>query len=266
MKSRQKSFETRQLSSEAMPVPAAAVEGLPLSAVIRQGKSSQAPLHTHPQGQLIYPELGGLLLETSGSVVRLAPDRAAWIPGDVSHSVLIDRTYRYHSVYFDPGFAPAESFFVLGVRPLLRELIFEVARWAGTSDLEQRRRLSSVLMDELIRAPRKSPGIEIPKDARIARICRHIETDPSTNKSLADWSREVGASEKTLQRLFLTTTGMSFQQWRGHLRMNKAMEFHAQGMRLIDVALAVGYASESTYAQAFKKRYGYPPSRLQMTD
>jgi hypothetical protein len=86
-------------------------------------RSTQAPLHTHPQGQLIYPELGGLLLETCGSVVRLAPDRAAWIPGEVSHSVLIDRTYRYHSVYFDPGFAPAESFFVLGVRPLLRELI-----------------------------------------------------------------------------------------------------------------------------------------------
>jgi AraC-like DNA-binding protein len=48
--------------------------------------------------------------------------------------------------------------------------------------------------------------------------------------------------------------------------MTKAMEFHAQGMRLIDVALAVGYASEGAYAQAFKKRYGYPPSRLQMID
>jgi AraC-like DNA-binding protein len=263
MKSGQNSFEKRQMSSEMLPV-AAAMEGLPLVSVIRQGQSTRAPLHTHPQGQLIYPELGGLMLETSGTIVRLAPDRAAWIPGNVSHSVLIDRTFRYHSVYFDPGFGPAGSFFVLGVRPLLRELIFEVARWEGTGDLGPRIRLSAVLLDEIIRAPKKSAGIEIPAELRLARICREIERDPSTDKALSDWSRDVGASEKTLQRLFVATTGMSFQQWRSHVRMTKAMEYHAQGMRMIDVALAVGYATEGAYSQAFKRHYGYPPSRLQM--
>jgi AraC-like DNA-binding protein len=265
LKTGQNSFETGQMSGDAFDM-AGALSDLPLTALIRQGKSARAPLHTHPQGQLIYPELGGLVLETGGSIVRLAPDRAAWIPGGVSHSVLIDRTYRYHSVYFVPEFVAADDFFVLNVRPLLRELIFEVARWAADSDREQRMRLSSVLMDELKRAQRRSPGIEIPNDARIARICREIEKDPSGNKSLPAWAREVGASEKTIQRLFATSTGMSFQQWRSRVRMTKAMEYHAQGLRLIDVAVAVGYATEGAYAQAFKKHFGYPPSRLQMAE
>jgi len=44
--------------------------------------------------------------------------------------------------------------------------------------------------------------------------------------------------------------------------MTRALEMHMSGMRELDVALAVGYATEGSYAQAFKKFYGHPPSFL----
>lgn len=264
MNSGQPSFKIGHMRTTALTI-VADWNGLPLTSVVRQGKTAETPLHTHDQGQLVYPELGGLMLETGKRVVRLAPDRAAWIPGGVPHSVLIDRTFRYHSVYFDAAFFPSESFFVVGVRPLLKELIFEVSRWSGmTGDPDRRIRLAFVLADELRQAPGMSPGIEMPEDRRIFAICREIERDPGNVRSLPEWAHEVGASTKTIQRLFLASTGMSFQQWRNNVRMTKALELHAHGMRLLDIAIAIGYATEGAYAQAFKKFYGYPPSRLQM--
>lgn len=239
---------------------------VPVASVVRHGKSSEALAHAHANGQLIYPELGGLLLETAGSMIRLAPDRAAWIPNGVAHAVLIDRSFRYHSLYIEPAFFSSDAVFVMAVRPLLRELILDAEHWSSHAD---ERHLADakarVLVGEIRRAPFMSSGIAIPDDKRIARICREIERDPSGTKSLDDWAREVGASAKTIQRCFNASTGMSFQQWRNRVRMTKALELHARGTRLLDIALAVGYSTEGAYAQAFKKFYGYPPSRLQMT-
>ena len=71
----------------------------PLVSIVREGKQVDGPIHQHLEGQLIYPQLGVLILELDNKVIRLAPDRAAWIPSNVLHSVILNQTYRYHSVY-----------------------------------------------------------------------------------------------------------------------------------------------------------------------
>ncbi|WP_354066815.1 helix-turn-helix domain-containing protein [Bradyrhizobium sp. OAE829] len=78
---------------------------------------------------------------------------------------------------------------------------------------------------------------------------------------MTTWSRVVGASEKTIQRLFHIHTGLSFQQWRHYVRMARSLELQHRGSRLLDIAIEVGYANESAFAQAYKKFYGHPPSR-----
>jgi len=240
-----------------------APQRFPLRIVVREGRAAHAAMHSHEVGQLLYPEQGSTLLETQQRVIRLAPDRAAWIPRGVPHAVLMDRSFRYHSVYVEPDFYDAGRCVVVCVRPLLRELILDAASWeAGSGGGEQRLRKARVLADELASAPWTEPGIQIPAGPRIAPICRALEQDPADNRSLGAWARVAGASEKTIQRGFVTHTGMSFQQWRNHARMTRAAELHARGWRQLDIALAVGYATEGAYAQAFKKFYGYPPSRL----
>ena len=89
-----------------------------------------------------------------------------------------------------------------------------------------------------------------------------LEIDPADARMLGDWARQVGASEKTLQRAFVKSTGLSFQQWRTHARMTKALAMHRCGARLLDVAVAVGYSSEGAYAHAFRQFYGYSPGRM----
>jgi AraC-like DNA-binding protein len=237
---------------------------LPLSSIVRDGKSAETPSHIHACGQLLYPELGTSLIETQNSVIRLAPDRAAWIPAGIPHAVLMDRTFRYHSVYIDQIFFVNAFFSVLFISPLLRELIIDASSWPNSDiDIDQRFRKSRVIVDEIIRAPHLEHGIQISDDPKISTICRELQRNPASSTPLKMWAHEVGASEKTIQRTFIARTGMPFQQWRNYVRMTRALELHARGIRLIDIAISVGYSTEGAYAQAFKKFYGYPPSKFQ---
>lgn len=239
------------------------LNSFPLTSIVREGHRADTPSHVHTCVQLIYAQQGAALLETREGLVRLGPDRAAWIPSGEPHSVYMDKRFRYHSLYIDERLSGGQGLMVILVQPLLRELIVDAASWDENGlSCKQKSQRARLIIDEIRRAPQRPAGMRIPEDRRLSRICRALEQDPSNNSMLEDWAREIGASAKTLQRLFNAETGMSFQAWRIHLRMARALELHAQGWRLLDIALAVGYSGEGTYAQAFKKYFGHPPGML----
>jgi AraC-like DNA-binding protein len=233
----------------------------PLVSIVREGKQVDGPIHQHLEGQLIFPQLGVLILELDNKVIRLAPDRAAWIPSNVLHAVILNQTYRYHSVYVDPAFFHGPFPQILKVRPLFRELILDAESWfrdPGRRTADQGR--AEILIDEMRQAVHLNRVVEIPQERRLTPICRAIEANPADKRPLRTWSRIVGASEKTIQRLFHIHTGLSFQQWRHYVRMARSLELQYRGGRLIDIAIEIGYANESAFAQAYKKFYGHSPS------
>ncbi|WP_249191982.1 helix-turn-helix domain-containing protein [Burkholderia ambifaria] len=241
----------------------ALADGEQLVSIVREGTTAESPRHVHSCGQLLYPERGAALLETPHHLVRLGPGQAAWIPPDLPHSILMGRPYRYHSVYIGAGLYAEPTFSVSHVSPLLKELILDAERWDDTdASSDVRFWKTRVIVAEIRRAPRVAAGMPIPDDPRISVICRALEIDPADARMLGDWARQVGASEKTLQRAFVKSTGLSFQQWRTHARMTKALAMHRCGARLLDVAVAVGYSSEGAYAHAFRQFYGYSPGRM----
>ena len=238
-------------------------DDFPVSAVVREGEAADFEAHVHGCGQLVFAQHGPMLLETRNGIVRMGPDRAAWLPAGESHAVFLDRQFRYHSLYIDSDFCSRGTHGVFTLSPLLRELIIDVSSWPESNlSAEEKMRRAQIIVDEIVRPPRTGSSFRIPDDKKLGIICRAIERDTSIGKSLDDWALEVGGSTKTLRRLFLAQTGMAFQQWRNHVRMTRALELQMSGMREIDVALAVGYATEGAYAQAFKKFYGHPPSFL----
>ncbi|MFT4438948.1 AraC family transcriptional regulator [Caballeronia sp. 15715] len=245
------------------PLVAVDCDSFPISAVVREGDAVDFEAHMHACGQLVFAQHGPMLLETRNGIVRMGPDRAAWLPAGEPHAVFLDRRFRYHSLYIDSNFCSRGTCGVFILSSLLRELIIDVSLWPE-SDLtaDEKMRRAHVIVDEIVRAPRTGSSLRIPDDKKLGIICRAIERDTSIGKSFEDWAVEVGVSTKTLQRLFLAQTGMAFQQWRNHARMTRALELQMSGMRELDVALAVGYATEGSYAQAFKKFYGHPPSFL----
>ncbi len=121
-------------------------------------------------------------------------------------------------------------------------------------------RLMMLLLDELRQEPALPLHLPQPTEPRLARICRAIVRHPERQDGAADWARALGVDPKTVHRLFLRHTGMTFGRWRQQARLLAAMERLARGERVLEVALDLGYESPSAFAAMFRKAVGEPPS------
>ena len=98
------------------------------------------------------------------------------------------------------------------------------------------------------RGPRAPP---LPAEALIAR--------PADPRAPAEWGHAVGASSRTLARLFSAETGMSFGRWRNRARLRAGFEHMAANRPLTAVAHHVGYATPSSFVAAFRQETGRTP-------
>lgn len=219
--------------------------------------------HRHRRSQLVYAISGVMVVDTDAGIWVVPPTRGVWVPAWVSHAIRMSGEPRMRTVFVEPGAAahlPTECC-VLSISPLLRELMVAAAEvpldWQpGTRD----GRLMMLLLDELKQEPVLPLHLPQPSEPRLARICRAIVRHPERQAGAADWARELGVDPKTVHRLFLRHTGMTFGRWRQQARLLAAMERLARGERVLDVALDLGYDSPSAFAAMFRKALGEPPS------
>jgi AraC-like DNA-binding protein len=86
--------------------------------------------------------------------------------------------------------------------------------------------------------------------------------DPADGRGLAEWAEQVGASERTLARLFQSELDTSFGAWRQQLRLARAVDEISRGLPVAQVAATVGYASQAAFSAMFSRALGVPPSRF----
>ncbi len=80
---------------------------------------------------------------------------------------------------------------------------------------------------------------------------------------MAEWAEDIGASERTVARLFRDELGLSYQQWRQQAILAHALPLLARGQPVGQVAAASGYASDSAFSAMFKAAMGQSPSYFQ---
>ncbi len=69
-------------------------------------------------------------------------------------------------------------------------------------------------------------------------------------------------SEKSLRRLLLNETGLSFLQWQQKFQLIVAVRALREGMGVQEVAGLVGYNSTAAFNTMFKKAMGVSPGRF----
>ena len=85
----------------------------------------------------------------------------------------------------------------------------------------------------------------------------------SGSASLADIAAAAGCSEFHLCRVFREHTGLTLHAYRHQLRLRRSLELVSEGSReLIDIAMALGYASHSHFTAAFSRAFGVTPSAV----
>jgi AraC-like DNA-binding protein len=216
--------------------------------------------HEHPVHQLSLASGGVLSMGVGDHVWVLPRSRGLWIPARVRHSVDALAGVTMTSLWFDPATCPIRwsQPTVLAVDPLLAALAARLEDPDLGSDA--RRRSEAVLFDLLEPIAADLLDLPLPADDRARAVADQLRVDPADGRTLADWGRDVGASDRTLMRAFLTGTGLTFHQWRTRARILAALPRLAAGVSVAAVAPTVGYATASAFGTAFRRVLGTTPS------
>lgn len=219
--------------------------------------------HSHSRAQLLFAIEGVMIVRSAAGYWVVPPSRAVWLVPGVSHEVRMCGDVKMRTIFVAPWAAPhlPQASSVLAVSPLLRELIVAATQvpldYAPGSRDE---RLMQLLLDELETVSVLPLHLPLPQDLRLREICQALTQAPDQDLTVAQWSCRLGVTARTVQRLFLRETGLTFGQWRQQARLLFALERLARGERIIDVALDSGYASQSAFAAMFRRHFGVPPS------
>ncbi len=128
-------------------------------------------------------------------------------------------------------------------------------------DRAARSRLLRVLVDELREVHEQPLVLPEPQDDRLRALARTLHNDPADTTSLAEHGRAIGASPRTLSRLFHDELGLTFYEWRQQLRIYHALVFLAEGRDVTQTAHACGWANPSSFIAAFTSVLGTTPGR-----
>ena len=224
----------------------------------------RVPLHQHTQGQVVYPATGILAVTTESGTWIAPPNRAVWTPAGFAHHHRSHGTTDMRAVAIPGPLAnrlPARPT-VMAVSALLRE-VFMALSGGAVRNPEAADRLVQVAADELVEAPEEPLHLPEPLDDRLREVTDLLHASPSSPATLAELGQTVGASERTLSRLFRTELNMGFRQWRAQLRIHHSLVYLAEGQSITDTALACGWSNPSTFIEAFTGTLGQTPGSFQ---
>ncbi|WP_144158109.1 AraC family transcriptional regulator [Paraburkholderia sp. BCC1885] len=225
--------------------------------------------HAHEEAQLIYVTRGVLRILTPAGIWTLPPFHGIWLPPTVPHELhaigeVVVRT-AYIARHADPSHDRWMQCLVLRIGQLLDALVVGLVEEPDKSVDNDGRRTNlatQLFLLELSRAPELTSGtLPLPNDRRLRSICEQLLSYPQNNDTIERWGERVGASNRTLARLFKEETGLSFGQWRQQLRLVEAVARLALDVPVATIATELGYQSSSAFISMFKKTLGDTPQR-----
>ena len=222
------------------------------------------PEHSHPEDQLLFASKGVMTVRTKQGVWVVPPLRAVWIPANTPHSVAMSGQVSMRTLYFLPKLCRAlpGKCLVMNVSPLLKELILHACRFGKLSKrASAERTVVEIIVDQLKAIESIPLQLPHPTDSRAMRVAKALFADPGDQRKLEKLCKDCGASKRTIQRLFLVETRMTFGKWRQQLRLLHAMQALASGEKVTAAALDAGYNSTSAFISMFRKQLGTTPTR-----
>jgi AraC-like DNA-binding protein/mannose-6-phosphate isomerase-like protein (cupin superfamily) len=225
--------------------------------------------HAHPWPQLVFAARGALAVAVADRSWVVPAHRALWVPAGMPHRVETLGEVSLRTLYFAAGpyAGPGASMCVLAVPGLLRELILAAVR-AGplVADVAVHAHLAGLIAHEVSTATLLDLALPLPRDVRARRVADRMRADLREARTLAELAQGTGASPRTIERLFLAETQLSFGQWRQQARMLHALRRLAEAVEVATVAGECGYESVSAFVSRFRQAFGVTPGQFMRKD
>jgi AraC-like DNA-binding protein len=227
-----------------------------------EGTGNYNAPHSHPRGQLLYATCGLMRAATDKGVWLLPPQKGLWIPAGIVHDQRMLSPTSIRTIYVQPEIAGrlGDACKTIEISLLLKELILAlIAEPVEYPQDARNNHIVELILLELVRARTMPLEIPWPKDRRILAICEAIIKMPETPKTIDYWSERVGASPRTLIRLFIKETGQTFRHWVQQVRLAEGLMRLERGDAIGAVANDLGYASPSAFGAMFRRSVGQSP-------
>ncbi len=212
----------------------------------------------HVHGGLLWVFQGVMTAHLGDRRWLLTPKDAVWLPPLVDRDVVANVPSRAIFVEWNgvPPSSPVHRMRVDGRAAELLHDLWTIRDPAAVGSLWPRvvRSLAPVA-DAGLRIP-------IPEDPRGRDLAARFMHDPADARTLPEWGESTYTSAKTLQRIFLRETGMTFPRWRTQVRLNASLPKLARGISVQDTAMGIGYRSSVGFIGAFAAQFGVTPGRF----
>lgn len=221
-------------------------------------------VHQHRKAQLLYAPQGCITVTLNHLRCVLPPSRAAWIPANTPHCVEMINVVAYRSLWFSPSVLPCDpdSVKVVQMNPLLQALIERMAFWPWDKPYAEMQATLALFFEEWQHTQQEPLALPMPTDRRLQQAITRWRQTRQPLPTLSALSQQVGASEKTLTRVFQRETGMSWQAWRQQWRLLHAIEWLAEPVSISEVAYQLGFSSDSAFIAFFRQHWGQTPHQF----
>lgn len=221
------------------------------------------PEHQHACAQLTQALNGIVRVDTREGTWIIPPGRGVWVPAYTPHQLRMNGPVQLRTLFIDSlarADLPADCC-VVEIGDLLKALI--VAAIDIPDDYHsggRAERVMELILDELRVLPvlgLNLPGLASPELQALAQEVHRLLHQPWSLSRAAAW---LDVSERTVSRQFQREAGLTFGEWLRRKRLLEALEALAAGHTVLDVALAVGYDSQSAFSAMFRRRLGVSPT------
>jgi AraC-like DNA-binding protein len=221
--------------------------------------------HSHEQGQLVAPTQGVVRVLTSVGAWAVTPLHALWIAPGVDHELHMVGSVTLNTLRVEPDAVSGlwQECCLIVVTPLLRELLLAMAR----DPFEYEPHSDAALIAPLaLRCLHSAQSVDygrlpLPRDKRLLQVCELLMQSPGSDNTLEQVSSQVGASTRTMTRLFKEETGLTFGQWRQQVKLSEAVCQLSLGLSVSKVARNLGYTNPNAFSAMFRQVLGVPPLR-----
>jgi AraC-like DNA-binding protein len=146
--------------------------------------------------------------------------------------------------------------------PLLKAILGDfAARNVTTPATEADRRLAQVLVDQLELAPCSRNYLLRQRRAVIAALLAALQTEPGSNRSLAEWAAQLHVTERTWRAAASANWACRPGEWRQRQRFLAALPMLERGDTVQAIALELGCTARpppSSPCSAARRRHARP--------
>lgn len=227
-----------------------------------EATDAEQPVHFHRKGQLIVALRGAVTCMVRRAMWMVPPHHAVWIPGGMPHSNRATDNAQIYFLFVEPGAAELpERCCTLTISPMVREMIRHLADSEPRMTTASTSRLVMVLLEQLAASPVGQLHLPVSGHPKLQHILDALTADPSDRTTLGEWAARLALSERSLARLVIRETGLSFGRWRQQHRLIVGVRQLSAGAAVQQVAGDLGYESVTAFIAMFKKALGKPPGQ-----